>query len=870
MAQKKKKAVKTAAKSSKKTSAAKSASKTRSAAPQTDNTAKDKKSGRSEKNTAAALLIVSFICGLVALYLFLCYIVPSISGAFGRWIRTGLFGSFGIASLLIPTYLLLLAVFLRRIYTDHTLYFKLAWGVLATFSISVFFGLFSLEAAKLTMGDFFDKCKGFAGGGAVGGTVAQAVADKLGTAFTGVVFMILFIVFGALSLGITPMFIASAINKRIDSGAEKIKQKKAEKKKPDTAEGEEEGDGDDEDVIIPAVRNKNAEETGPQPEKKQKHKKAYDFESEEPDIVPRKHNAYDDLIDSEDEGVEEFVRKPAEIFLEDGILVERPVKVADKPVEDVTPDEPVIGSGEENGADDTIEAVKEPVGVPADELVNEEPRKEPAKAPKPYRFPPLKLLSLPDGKGAGISADEAKNNARKIVETLSNFGITVSVENISCGPTITRYELRPAPGVRISRIGNLIDDLARVLASGGVRFESSIEGKDTVGIEVPNKSPFTVNIRTLLDTDTFRSAKSKVFCALGVDVSNEPTFLDIQKMPHMIIAGATGMGKSVCINSLIVSILYRATPDEVKLIMIDPKKVEFAPYVGIPHLLVPVITDMKKAAGALNWLVQEMERRYDLIEATGCRNIFGYNDLAKNDPEMEKLPIMVIIIDELADLMATSKDNVESSIARIAAKARAAGMHLIIGTQRPDVSVISGTIKNNIPSRIACRVGSQIDSRTILDEGGAERLIGRGDMLFKPVGALKLTRLQGAFVSDEEVEAVVNFIKNQGLEANYSDEAIKNIDKEAENISDGKKKLSMAGAESGDDELLLSAIEISFDAGKVATSLLNRKLSIGYGRAAKIIDRMEEMGICSGANGSKPRELIMSREQFMAKYGNEE
>ena len=266
-----------------------------------------------------------------------------------------------------------------------------------------------------------------------------------------------------------------------------------------------------------------------------------------------------------------------------------------------------------------------------------------------------------------------------------------------------------------------------------------------------------------------------------------------------------------------------------------------------------------------------MERRYDLIEAAGCRNIFSYNEAANEKEDMEKLPLLVIIIDELADLMATSKDNVESSIARIAAKARAAGMHLIIGTQRPDVTIISGTIKNNIPSRIACRVGSQIDSRTILDEGGAERLIGRGDMLYKPVGALKLTRLQGAFVSEAEVESVVAFIKNQGVETNYSDEAIKNIDKEAENISAaGKKKVMLPGADSGDDELLLAAIEISFDAGKVATSLLNRKLSIGYGRAAKIIDRMEEMGICSGANGSKPRELIMSREQFEAKYGTDD
>ena len=820
---------------------------------------------RSGSKTDGILLLIRFLCGMTALFLLFCYIWPDASGAFGRAIRNGLFGSFGVTSMLLPTFLILIAVFLKRLWYNGALYFRMAWAILAQISIASFCGVFTLESpAVLTARDFYEKCTPFRGGGVVGGVIAQWMHAGVGSVFTAVITMILFIIFGALTLGITPVVIAEFIGRKVRSGAEAQKakleehKKAAEQKKAEAQRYKEQ------------MQQKRLQEQilpDPEPESgRKKKKKAYDFDSEEPDIIPHKKDALDELLDSDDEGVEEFVRKPAEIFFEDGVLVDKPVnekpaKIKPEPVKDPEP--------EQDDGDDAIDAVTEPVGVRIEDL-SPEPAKQPPKEPAPYKFPPMKLLSLPDGKSAGISAEEARNNAKKIVETLSNFGITVSVENISCGPTITRYELRPAPGVRISKIGNLIDDLARVLASGGVRFESSIEGKDTVGIEVPNKTPFTVNIRTLLDTDTFKNAKSRVFCALGVDVSNEPTYLDIQKMPHMIIAGATGMGKSVCINSLIVSILYRARPDEVKLIMIDPKKVEFAPYVGIPHLLVPVITDMKKAAGALNWLVQEMERRYDLIEATGCRNIFGYNEVAKNDPSMEKLPIMVIIIDELADLMATSKDNVESSIARIAAKARAAGMHLIIGTQRPDVSVISGTIKNNIPSRIACRVGSQIDSRTILDEGGAERLIGRGDMLYKPVGALKLTRLQGAFVSDDEVEAVVSFIKNQGIETNYSDEAIKNIDKEAENISDGKKKLSMTGAESGDDELLLSAIEISFDAGKVATSLLNRKLSIGYGRAAKIIDRMEEMGICSGANGSKPRELIMSREQFMAKYGNEE
>ena len=821
-----------------------------------------------EIDRSPIIRLIQVFIALTALFLLFCYIWPDASGVVGRGIRTGLFGVFGVSAMLIPTLLILLSVFLKRVYENGRLPFSVLWGALSQLFLAIFCGVFSLEkSVNLTAADFFDICSGFRGGGVVGGVIAQFLRGGLGSVFTGIISALLFIIFICLTIGITPAALATYIEKKVKKGAEKqserideYKKRAAEKRAAEKAAALERQAEEERQAEYEAV------------ERARKNKKAYDFDSEIEDVKPKKRDTLYELLDEDDDGVEQFVRKPAEIFLEDGILVDRPEK---KEPEKAKPETDIDES-------EILTTVSAPVGISTDKLEKsdkskekeEEKEKEVKVQPKPepvYRFPPLKLLSLPEGKGAGISADEASQNARKIVDTLSNFGISVSIENISRGPTITRYELKPAPGVRISRIGSLIDDLARVLASGGVRFESSIEGKDTVGIEVPNKVPFTVNIRTLIDTETFRAAKSKVFCALGVDVSNEPTYLDIQKMPHMIIAGATGMGKSVCINSMIVSILYRAKPDEVKLIMIDPKKVEFAPYIGIPHLLVPVITDMKKAAGALNWLVQEMERRYTLIEQSGVRNIFGYNDLCKNNPDMEKLPVLIIIIDELADLMATSKDSVESSIARIAAKARAAGMHLIIGTQRPDVTVISGTIKNNIPSRIACRVGSQIDSRTILDESGAERLIGRGDMLYKPVGALKLTRLQGAFVSDSEVEAVVNFIKNQGIETNYSDEAIKNIDKEAENIGDNKKKLSIqGGGEGSDDELLLSAIEISFDAGKVATSLLNRKLSIGYGRAAKIIDRMEEMGICSGANGSKPRELIMSREQFMAKYGNGE
>ncbi|MBQ1848285.1 MAG: hypothetical protein II135_09785, partial [Clostridia bacterium] len=603
------------------------------------NTKKAAQDNARGENTGV-IRIIQFCIGLTALFLLFCYIFPGASGIVGKGIRTGLFGSFGVSAMLIPSLMILLAVFLKRVYDKGRLVLSLIWGSLSQLFLAVFCGVFSLErSVTLSASDLFEKSVNFRGGGVVGGGIAQLLRGGLGSVFTAIISALLFIVFICLTIGITPSALTAFIEKRVKSGAQKQAELYEEHKKKVAERRAEEAERQAEEEL----RRRNEQPDiniipgdATEPIIKRKRKKAYDFDNEEPDIIPeKKKNAFDELLETEDEGVEEFVRKPAEIFLEDGILVERPVKVSNKPVEDVTPDEPVITPEDAGPADGRIDAVKEPVGTPVEELGKEQ-TEQPPKKQKPYRFPPLKLLSLPDGNGAGISPEEAKNNARKIVETLANFGITVSVENISCGPTITRYELRPAPGVRISRIGNLIDDLARVLASGGVRFESSIEGKDTVGIEVPNKSPFTVNIRTLIDTDTFRNAKSKVFCALGVDVSNEPTFLDIQKMPHMIIAGATGMGKSVCINSLIVSILYRATPDEVKLIMIDPKKVEFAPYIGIPHLLVPVITDMKKAAGALNWLVQEMERRYDLIEATGCRNIFGYNDLAKNDPEMEK------------------------------------------------------------------------------------------------------------------------------------------------------------------------------------------------------------------------------------------
>ncbi len=485
-----------------------------------------------------------------------------------------------------------------------------------------------------------------------------------------------------------------------------------------------------------------------------------------------------------------------------------------------------------------------------------------------YKFPPIEILAEDPGRGNENIKEELQSNAVKLVETLKSFNVKTKIENISRGPTITRYELLPEPGTRVRSIVNLVDDIALNLATTGVRIEAPIPGKSAVGIEVPNKNQSTVHLRTLIEDSRFIDAKSKLTVCLGENVAGEAMYFDIAKMPHLLIAGATGMGKSVCINSVITSLLYKASPEEVRLILIDPKKVELSIYNGIPHLLVPVVSEPKKAAGSLSWAVGEMERRFGLIEAVGVRDIRMFNEVTKNDPDYEYMPRIVIIIDELADLMMTAPDDVEESICRLAQKARAAGMHLIIGTQRPSVDVITGLIKANIPSRIAFTVSSQIDSRTIIDRGGAENLIGRGDMLFNPVGAQKPMRVQGAFISESDVEEVVSYIKNMNASfGTYSDEVANQIEREAQKCGVGGKKGAVAGgsAEGGDDEdpMLKSAVELAIESGKISTSLIQRRLSLGYGRAAKLIDRMEQLGYVSAPDGQKPREVLISKQEYM-------
>lgn len=502
-----------------------------------------------------------------------------------------------------------------------------------------------------------------------------------------------------------------------------------------------------------------------------------------------------------------------------------------------------------------------------------EPSDNEKKAPAPsYFFPDISLLTEDKGKHDTDCTNELRTKEAKLIETLEKFNVhTDSAGLPSKGPTITRYELRPAPGTRVRAIVNLVDDIALSLATSGIRIEAPIPGKSAVGIEVPNDVRETVRLRSLIDTEEFRSAKSRLNVALGEDVAGEPVYFDIAKMPHLLIAGATGMGKSVCINCLLISLLYKSTPDEVRLILIDPKKVEFSMYGDLPHLLVPVVSDPKKAAGALSWAVSEMERRFALIDGAGVRNIFGYNDIASNDPTMERLSQIVIIIDELADLMMTAPDSVEDSVCRLAQKARAAGMHLVIGTQRPSVDVITGTIKSNIPSRIAFTVASQIDSRTIIDTAGAEKLIGRGDMLFNPVGATKPIRVQGAFVEDGEVERVVEFIKekNSENENGYSDDVMTQIESEAAKCVSKKRSGSSYSEESGpalsygdEDPMFYRALELAVETGKISTSLIQRKCSLGFGRAAKLIDKMENLGYVSAPDGQKPRQVRLTREQL--------
>ena len=523
------------------------------------------------------------------------------------------------------------------------------------------------------------------------------------------------------------------------------------------------------------------------------------------------------------------------------------MKMKDFPAEEPTKEPPMeeAPAMENTPKAERDEEVGPPVAVSEIEAEMQERKKE-----RIYIYPSTDLLEKPRAQKSEKTED-LRESAKKLIETLKSFGVDAKILEVTKGPNITRYELQPSAGVKVSKIVNLADDIALNLAATGVRIEAPIPGKAAVGIEVPNKSAATVTLREMLETAEFRDFKAKTAFAVGKDISGGTMVADLSKMPHLLIAGATGSGKSVCINTLIASLIYKAAPEDVRLLMIDPKVVELKVYNGLPHLLIPVVTDPRKAAGALNWAVTEMLRRYKLFSESNVRNLAGYNEYLEGEGE-KKMESIIVIVDELADLMMAAPHEVEDAICRLAQMGRAAGIHLVIATQRPSVDVITGLIKANIPSRIAFAVASQIDSRTILDMMGAEKLLGKGDMLYLPYGASKPIRLQGAFISDKEVETLVEFVKGEE-EAEYDTEIMEKLEHADEPERD----------ESGDsDDLLSEAIEIVVDSGQASVSMIQRRLKVGYSRAGRIIDQMEARGIIGPHEGAKPRQVLITKQQF--------
>lgn len=863
---------------------------------------------RQKRRNSISAQLTPFILGIVALLLAMFIYLQSLTGAAGGAIGAFFKGVFAGGALAIPPAMGILAFRWRRDAEEGQSGVRVACTVGFVVLLSVILHICAKGSLVYSVSRLWSEGMTLKGGGVIGGLIGTLMWKCFRIAAPIMIIAGLLVVIPML-FGLTPRGVCRLISDAMKTAKDRYDEAESEREilRQDRREKlirEREAGVTDYGTYAAAEgdgRQLTLEDELRNPPKKRRNK-AEDFDAD----VPMPDGEVEDIGPEIDESIWSSAMKEHEQELEDtldGKLSEKIDGYIPEPDDDIPEEdegetlEPV--NSEEDGADTVdlgkifvspddaelldklcaaymtdgndaeaeLSVKRDPVGG-KDESGSPESGAVPAVQPPKYVFPPIELLKLDTSSKNPELKEELHKNAQKLVETLQSFRVKTKVSGICQGPTVTRYELIPEAGTTVSSIENRSNDIGLAFASKGVRIEAPIPGKSAVGIEVPNRVSAIVYLRTLLDDPEFTDAKSKLHAALGEDIAGEAVYLDIAKMPHLLVAGATGMGKSVCINCLIVSLLYRATPDEVKFILIDPKKVEFNLYEGLPHLLVPVVTDPKKAAGSLSWAVSEMERRFNILENARVRDIGRYNAAAKINEGWEVLPQIVIIIDELADLMMTASDDVEKSIARLAQKARAAGMHLIIGTQRPSVDVITGLIKNNIPSRISCAVTSQVDSRTILDRAGAEKLIGRGDMLYKPVGVDPI-RVQGAFVTDSEVEAIVDFIKSQnsGKSEGYSEEVIEQIERAAELCgSSGKKKAAPGGViedEGDEDPALRAALELAVESRKISTSLIQRKLSLGYGRAAKIIDRMEELGYVSPQDGQKPREVLISKEEFL-------
>ena len=787
-----------------------------------------KSTKQNEEKAAANRQLAAIILFAVSVF-FIC--LSFINGG-GLWgvLRTLSFGLFGFSAFIWPLVLIYVAVMATLDKTDQKIGVKIFEAAMLIILLSAAIHIFGFHGVVDFSENVIDAYNAYrfdgslVGSGAVGAIIGGAILLATGSSKPAAIAIILILMFLFLMLmtGTT----LKKLMKGVYSPVKKVSEYREEKLEQLASAEERNRESFNPDVDL-----------GPEPVTEKSAKKS----KKTADIVQ-----FDNADKKEQDEAETNELTESKPVLLDDIIKKMNGDEANSQIS-----KPIEEAAKSSASASALKSVK---GTLSDDE-NDKPKAE-------YQLPSLDCLAEPKNGRNVKYEDELKANATKLVDTLKSFGVETRIVDISRGPSVTRYEIQPAAGVKISRITNLSDDIALNLAASGVRIEAPIPNKAAVGIEVPNKNRSTVTLREIIDTDQYRNAKSKLFVALGKDIAGNCTYADLAKMPHLLVAGTTGSGKSVCLNSMIVSILYNAKPDEVKLLMIDPKQVEFTVYNGIPHLIVPVVSDPRKASGALAWAVTEMLSRYKTFSDNNVRDISGYNSICESIGQ-KKMPQIVIFIDELSDLMMAAPHEVEDSICRLAQMARAAGMHLVIATQRPSVDVITGLIKANIPSRISLKVSSQIDSRTIIDTAGAEKLLGNGDLLFYPVGIAKPQRIQGCFLSDKEVETVVDFIKKQE-KSSYDDEVMNEIERQA---AMEKKKNGGAVSDSDDsdgetDEMVPKAIEVVVDAQMASTTLLQRKLKLGYARAARIIDTLEERNIIGPYEGSKPRKVLVTKQQW--------
>lgn len=790
-----------------------------------------------KRNQTAALIIFA-----VSLVLFSIVLIPADSGTLWYGIRGFVFGLLGYSGFILPCVMIYTAIMMSMEKMKQSIGIKIAQGVAMTLFISALMYVITYDG-NLSFGEdikneyllYFDHRK--VGWGLFSAIIGEALMFIGSSKAPAVAILIILIFLSFMFLtGFTLIKIIQELKKPAMKAAEKISETKQN--------------------FLFDFDNID-EETGEVPRKK---RKSHLFVYNDEDLVSEPEEKDPPVITEEPE-IEDI---PFDVPVKtEPVQVQEPEeKKETEEIKDIfaLAAEKQAAEEEKKLSKSEIDSAKESV---ATEIENAEQTNEDEE--ENYVLPPLDCLRMPVKSTRTASQADLKATADKLIDALNSFNVSASVIDVVPGPSVTRYELAPAPGVKISKFTGLADDLALHLAApAGVRIEAPIPNKSAIGIEVPNRGRTTVTMREIVDSDIYRSSKSKLNVALGKDIAGNVVCADLAKMPHLLVAGTTGSGKSVCLNSMIVSILYNAKPSEVKILLIDPKSVEFAVYNGIPHLLVPVVSDPRKAAGALGWAVTEMVNRYNTFTTTGVRDIGTYNKLCDQDPSLKKMPQIVIVIDELSDLMSVAPSEVEGSITRLAQMARAAGMHLVVATQRPSVDVITGLIKANIPSRIALSVSSQVDSRTILDASGAEKLLGLGDMLFNPIGKSKPQRVQGCYLSDEEIEKVVEFVKTQEA-TSYSDDIQQEIDKQALAAAPKKGKDSEGGGQvsDADNEIILKAAELVIDnPDKASISSLQRHLSLGFAKAGRIMDALEDRGVVGPHAGSKPRKVLLTKAQW--------